>query len=142
MKAWTFTILRNAFLSDKRRSWRNQPLNPVVAETMLVANDDPASAEDLLDVRNAMQLLPIDQREALILIGAAGLSYEQAAEICGCAVGTIKSRVSRARDALTAILETCEKGRRLKSEVTASTVLEDILAEVAVIRGGRLQACA
>ena len=77
LKAWTFTILRNLFLSDARRSWRTQPLDPVVAENTLVANDDPFPSEELLDVRNAMQLLPDDQREALILVGPAGLSYEE-----------------------------------------------------------------
>src|SRR4030095_578774 len=59
---------------------------------------------DLEDFRAALQTLPEDQREAIILIGASGFSYEEAAEICGCAVGTIKSRVSRARSRLQEIL--------------------------------------
>ena len=97
MKAWAFTILRNQFISGRRRAWRTQPLDTTVAENTLVANDDPSAGEDLLDVRNAMQLLPHDQKEALILAGPAGLTYEETARICGCAIGTIKSRVSRAR---------------------------------------------
>jgi RNA polymerase sigma-70 factor (ECF subfamily) len=60
---------------------------------------------DLKDFRAALERLPEDQREAIILIGASGFSYEEAAEICGCAVGTIKSRVSRARAKLQEILE-------------------------------------
>ena len=52
---------------------------------------------DLQDFRSALEQLPEDQREAIILIGASGFSYEEAADICGCAVGTIKSRVNRAR---------------------------------------------
>ena len=66
---------------------------------------------DLEDFRKALQLLPEDQREAIILIGASGFSYEEAAEICGCAVGTIKSRVSRARSRLQEVLEDLRRGR-------------------------------
>lgn len=100
MKAWTFTILRNCFYSDKRRSWRRQSLDPEVAEATLVAGDNPEDSMELLAVRNAISRLPDDQRDSLILVGAGGLSYEEVASICGCAVGTIKSRVSRARKAL------------------------------------------
>jgi RNA polymerase sigma-70 factor (ECF subfamily) len=134
MKAWTFTILRNVFLSEKRRGWRTQPLDPVVAESTLVANDDPEAAENLLDVRNAMQLLPVEQREALILAGSAGLTYEETAEIVGCAVGTVKSRVSRGREALAAILAGKGRGQRLKSSETASTIFESMLTEATVLR--------
>ena len=111
MKAWTFMIVRNQFLSDKRRSWRSQPLDPEVAERTLIAADNPGATLEVADVRRAMMMLSDEQREALILIGAAGMSYEEAAEICQTAVGTIKSRVSRARTALQIILsggELCE----------------------------------
>ena len=108
LKAWAFTILRNTFYSEKRRSWRRQPLDPEVAEATLVANDDASASMELLALRNAMNRLPDDQREALILVGAGGMPYEEVAEICGCAVGTIKSRVNRARNALAVILETNE----------------------------------
>jgi RNA polymerase sigma-70 factor (ECF subfamily) len=56
------------------------------------------------EFRGALEKLPQDQREALILVGASGFSYEDAASICGCAVGTIKSRVNRARSKLAALL--------------------------------------
>jgi RNA polymerase sigma-70 factor (ECF subfamily) len=56
-------------------------------------------------MRAALQELPEDQREAIILVGAAGLSYEEAAEVCGCALGTIKSRVNRARTRLAILLD-------------------------------------
>ena len=59
---------------------------------------------DMLDFTAALQQLPDDQREALLLVGAEGFSYEEAAEMCGCAVGTIKSRVSRARRRLAEML--------------------------------------
>lgn len=104
-KAWTFTILRNAFYSEKRRSWRSTGLEPGVAEATLVASDDPDKGLELVALRNALDHLPQDQREAIILVGAGGMAYEEAAEIVGCAVGTIKSRVSRARKALAALLD-------------------------------------
>ncbi len=134
LKAWLFMILRNHFLSEKRRSWRSLPLDPEVAENTLVANDSPSSAEELVDLRSAMQLLPDDQREALILVGAAGLSYEETAAICGCAIGTIKSRVSRARTALAAILETRISGSRASSDTCATQVCNLILAEATTLQ--------
>ncbi len=105
MKAWTFMILRNQFYSDKRRSWRSTQLDQEVAERTLVAIDDPGSPLALDELRLAMAMLPLEQREALILVGAGGFAYEEAADICGCAVGTVKSRVSRARKAIQAILD-------------------------------------
>jgi RNA polymerase sigma-70 factor, ECF subfamily len=105
MRAWVFMIVRNQFYSEKRRSWRASQLDPAVAEATLVAVDDPTAALSLDEVRRAVTLLPEEQREALILIAAGGLAYEEAAEICGVAVGTMKSRVSRARDRLALILE-------------------------------------
>ena len=105
MKAWTFMILRNQFYSDKRRSWRSTQLDQEAAERTLVAVDDPSSPLALDELRRSIQKLPHEQREALILVGAGGFAYEEAAEICGCAVGTVKSRVSRARRALHQILD-------------------------------------
>lgn len=104
-KAWTFTILRNAFYSEKRRSWRSTALAPGMAEAALVAPDNPGKGLELAALRNALDLLPQDQREAIILVGAGGMAYDEAAEIVGCAVGTIKSRVSRARKALADMLD-------------------------------------
>jgi RNA polymerase sigma-70 factor, ECF subfamily len=129
LKAWMFTILRNHFYSGKRRSWRSLPLEQGVAENLLVANDDPSAREELVDVRNAMQLLPDNQREALILCGAAGLSYEEAARICGCAVGTIKSRISRARTALEALLTDLETGSRERTGVSAGQAFDNIMQQ-------------
>ncbi len=104
LKAWTFTILRNQFYSIKRRSWRATSLEPEVAEQTIVANSDPEQSVHLNELRRGLDMLKDDQREALILVGATGLSYEEAAAICDCAVGTIKSRVSRARKALEVIM--------------------------------------
>src|SRR3954463_10551087 len=94
MKGLTFMILRNQFYSDKRRSWRSTQLDQEAAERTLVAIDDPASPLALDELRLSIAKLPPEQREALILVGAGGFAYEEAADICGCAVGTVKSRVS------------------------------------------------
>jgi len=110
MKAWTFRILRNQFVSDRRRSWRTEPLDPEVAARTLVATDDPSAALDVSDVRRGMMRLPDEQREALILVAAAGMSYEEAASVCQTAIGTIKSRVNRARAALQIILAAGDLG--------------------------------
>jgi len=104
-RAWTFTILRNVFYSEKRRSWRSTELSPEMAERTLVASDDPSKGMELVALRNALDHLPDDQREAIILVGTGGMAYDEAAQIIGCAVGTIKSRVSRARKALAEMLD-------------------------------------
>jgi RNA polymerase sigma-70 factor, ECF subfamily len=136
LKAWTFTILRNLFYSEKRRSWRRQQLDPEVAEATLVANDDPSSAMDLLALRTGLTVLPEDQREALILVGAGGLSYEETAEICGCAVGTIKSRVSRARKALAEIIDKTQGGFSGDGTLRASEAFDDIMKQADELSSG------
>jgi RNA polymerase sigma-70 factor (ECF subfamily) len=103
LKAWTFMIVRNQFYSEKRRSWRSSSLDPELAENTLVAVTNADAALELDEMRRALAMLPVEQREALIMVGAGGLSYEEVADICGVAIGTIKSRVSRARDRLALI---------------------------------------
>ena len=105
LKAWLFTILRNQFYSDRRRAWRQMPWDAEAAERIAGCNDDQAWAAELSDTARALKALPSEQREALILVGAGGFAYEEAARISNCAVGTVKSRVARARKALIAILD-------------------------------------
>jgi RNA polymerase sigma-70 factor (ECF subfamily) len=105
LKAWLIVIQRNAFLSAKRRNWREVDWNPAVIEPILVTQGAQQPGAELADLRRAMTLLPHDQHEALILVGAAGFTYREAASICGCAVGTMKSRVSRARQAVVSLMD-------------------------------------
>lgn len=105
MKAWLFTILRNEFYSQMRKKGREVQDTEGTFTDSLAVHPAQDSALDMQDFKKALDTLPEDQREAIVLIGASGFSYEEAAEICGCAVGTIKSRVSRARLRLTEILE-------------------------------------
>ena len=105
LKAWLFTILRNQFYSDRRRAWRQAPWDEGAAERVPAPSGAQGWAVQLSDTTRALRHLPNEQREALILVGAGGFSYEDAARICNCAVGTVKSRVARARKALITSLE-------------------------------------
>ncbi|MDW6021692.1 sigma-70 family RNA polymerase sigma factor [Mesorhizobium sp. BAC0120] len=105
LKAWLFTILRNEFYSQMRKRGREVQDSEGAMTARLAVHPSQEGKLDLDDFRKALQQLPEDQREAIILIGASGFSYEEAAEICDCAVGTIKSRVSRARARLQEILK-------------------------------------
>lgn len=105
IKAWLFTILRNEFYSQMRKRGREVQDSDGFYTERLAVHPSQYGSLDLQDFRKALNELPDDQREAIILIGASGFSYEEAAEICDCAVGTIKSRVSRARVRLQELLE-------------------------------------
>jgi RNA polymerase sigma-70 factor (ECF subfamily) len=105
LKAWLFTILRNQFYSDRRRAWRQAPWDQEMAERIPGTRSDQGWSAELSDTARALRCLSDEQREALILVGAGGFSYEDAAAICNCAVGTVKSRVARARRALISILD-------------------------------------
>jgi RNA polymerase sigma-70 factor, ECF subfamily len=104
MSAWLFTILRNLFRSEYRKRRREvEDVDGSYAD-QLTSLPEQTGRLELAEFREALNLLPPEQRESLILVGATGFSYEEAAQICGCAVGTIKSRVNRARRRLAEIL--------------------------------------
>ena len=130
MKSWAFVILRNCFLSQMRRKKFTADYDELAAERLLVAPDDQDDSLHLGDVQRGLMLLPVDQREALVLIGAGQLSYEEAAAICGCAVGTMKSRVSRARTALHDILEGGQMPLRSADMIPASEAFRTIMDDV------------
>jgi RNA polymerase sigma-70 factor, ECF subfamily len=104
MRAWLFTILRNNFYSSRRKLNREvADVDNVFSETLAVKPDHDGRMQ-MADFKEALNQLPDEQREALILVGASGFAYEEAAEMCGVATGTIKSRVNRARAKLTELL--------------------------------------
>lgn len=103
-RAWIFVILRNIFLSEMRRNKFRGEWNDLTAEKKLIAEAAQERHIELSDLQRALGMLPLGQREALILVGAGGFSYQDAADITGVAVGTVKSRVARARTALEEIL--------------------------------------
>jgi RNA polymerase sigma-70 factor (ECF subfamily) len=103
LKAWMFTIVRNTFYTNYKKK-RREVAAPL-EETGTVSTE--ATQEWTLtmeEVNTAMENLPGDQKQALMLVGTSGMSYERAAEVCGCALGTIKSRVSRGRTKLRELL--------------------------------------
>ena len=104
LRAWLFTILRNHYYSQLRKAKREvEDADGRLAARLAVRPEQDGSV-DLEDFKLAFKQLQPDHREVLTLVGASGRSYEEAAEICGCAVGTIKSRVNRARRKLTELL--------------------------------------
>jgi RNA polymerase sigma factor (sigma-70 family) len=131
MRAWTFIILRNLYLSQMRRARFKGEWDDMAADKLLAA---PASQDrhvELADMQRALMHLPQPQREALILVGAGGFAYEEAAEICGVAVGTIKSRVARGRVALEALLsEGALPSRRDAPSTHGRGALETIMDQV------------
>jgi RNA polymerase sigma-70 factor, ECF subfamily len=106
LKAWLFTILRNAYFSELRKTKREIADSEGQLAAKLSVPPEQQGHLDLLDLNRALSKLPPDQREALILVGAEGFSYEDAANISGCAVGTVKSRVNRARTRLNELMST------------------------------------
>jgi RNA polymerase sigma-70 factor (ECF subfamily) len=110
MSAWLFTILRNLFYSEYRKRRREVADADGQIAGKLASVPSQNAHMDFLDFQEALQQLSPDQREALILVGASGMSYEEAAEICGCAVGTMKSRVNRARNRLAQLLAVSAEG--------------------------------
>ena len=104
LKAWLFTILRNTYFSELRHLKREMEDADGIHAGRAAVHPAQHGHMDMCDLQDALKLLQDDQREALVLICAAGMSYEEAAEIAGCAVGTIKSRVNRARAKLSEIM--------------------------------------
>jgi RNA polymerase sigma-70 factor (ECF subfamily) len=104
LRAWLFTILRNAFLSQQRKRAKEVSDSTGSFAAKLASKPDHDGRLALQELNDALRTLPVEQREALLLVGALGFSVEEAAETCGCAPGTIKSRANRGRKALAALL--------------------------------------
>jgi RNA polymerase sigma-70 factor (ECF subfamily) len=104
IKAWLFTILRNEYFSQLRKRRREVEDADGDYAGSVVTPGGQESQLDMADLRIALQQLPDDQREAVVLVGASGFSYQEVAEICHVPVGTVKSRVNRARTKLAVLL--------------------------------------
>lgn len=103
-RAWIFMILRNQFYTTMRKNSRMTSWDPEAAERLLVEAAPQQHHIHMSDVEAALQKLSPEQREILLIVGAGGASYEEAAEITGCAIGTVKSRLARGRVALAALI--------------------------------------
>ena len=104
MTAWLFTILRNHFYNEYRRRRREVPDSYGSFSATLTSQPEQDGRVQLADFRAALAMLPDDQSEAVLLVGGAGLSYEEAAEVCHCPVGTVKSRANRGRARLAELM--------------------------------------
>jgi RNA polymerase sigma-70 factor (ECF subfamily) len=128
MKAWLLTILRNQYYSELRcRKFEVEDPDDEHASGIAVQPEHEVELE-LEDLTRALSTLPSERREALLLVCAGGLSYKQAADVCNCAVGTIKSRIARARDHLVALLGSDESMPTLAAANASTRVIDARLA--------------
>ena len=133
LKAWLCKILRNEFYSHQRRAWRQAPWCTVFEETIPSPPGEQMSAIDLCEAACAMNGLPDPQREALILVGVCGFSYEETAWLLGGTLGTVKSRVARARISLLNILQS-RRLRRTKLHPATRTAFDEWLIQLDQLR--------
>lgn len=126
MRAWLFTILRNTYYSSKRK-YHRETSDPdgILTDSMAVKPDHDGRLQ-YLDFRKAFDLLPDDQREVLMLVGASGFTYEETAEMTGVAIGTVKSRVNRARARLAELLELHDGAIELTDKSTIAVVSRNL----------------
>ena len=139
MRPWLFRILRNEFYQHTRRAWRSTELEPEQAERTLLANESLEARSDFRVLQAAIDSLPQSQRDAIILVVAAGFTYDEAGLICDCSAGTIKSRVSRARDAVLHTMTQAENGHSTTggpSELSQATRgLDELLSDIRRLSG-------
>ena len=105
LKSWLFTIMRNAHRNNYNISRRETSENYEILVQRLSSSPAQEGVAAMSDFKSMLMVLPDEQQEVLILVGGLGFSYEDTAEVLGCAVGTVKSRLSRARERLTLLLE-------------------------------------
>lgn len=129
MRAWLFTIVRNTFYSLHRKRQREiEDPDGIMSGAMAVKPDHDGRLM-MDEFRVAFGKLTDEQREVLTLVGAEGFSYEEAAEMCGCAVGTVKSRTNRARKRLAELMHlTDEDALEITDDITQSIVSESSAA--------------
>lgn len=132
-KAWTFTILRNHFYSEARRARFHGEYDEIAAERILCAPASQEGAIELADVLRALATIPETYREALILVAAGNLSYEEIAEICGIALGTVKSRICRARAMLSRVIESGQLPDARHDFVLTGDAIDAFFAELGKI---------
>jgi RNA polymerase sigma-70 factor (ECF subfamily) len=134
-KGWILKIARNHFYSQRRRVWRETPLDVAMSAQIPAVGTDQVQSLMLNDLRNALNALSDEQREATILVGAGGFSHRQAAEMCDVPEGTMKSRVCRARAKLASLLESGEVSHDAKPAWLAAQL---IMAELSTLSTARI----
>jgi RNA polymerase sigma-70 factor (ECF subfamily) len=116
LRAWLFTIMHNHYVNMVRRAMREEATVDIDrVSSALVATTDPTASRRLCELEHALACLSGEQREVILLVGLEGMSYETAARILSVPVGTVRSRLSRGRDALRRLLDLPQKGDRASS---------------------------
>jgi RNA polymerase sigma-70 factor (ECF subfamily) len=138
LKAWVFTILRHEYCSHNRRAWRQMPWDTQLVEAIPAVPNEHQWATELSDTACAMTMLPDTQRAALILVAVGGFSYADAATLSRTPVGTVKSRVGRARRRLKEILDD-RTPLPARSRPAHSSAMNDILAQLSHLSRGDAQ---
>jgi RNA polymerase sigma-70 factor, ECF subfamily len=124
MRAWLFTIMHNQHVNTVRRESREQGTVDIDAmSSSLVATTDPTAFRQLRELEFALARLPDEQREVILLVGLEGMSYETAARVLGVPVGTVRSRLSRARDTLRRLMGMNEQTNRANGAAQRRLVL-------------------
>lgn len=118
LRAWLFTILRNSWYTGLAKRRREVPDEEGRYAAGLTAEASQEWTAELTSLQSALNALPPEHREAIVMVGAVGLSYQEAADISGCAVGTIKSRVNRARHRLALLLDVDAPMEPVKNVIT------------------------
>ena len=123
MRAWLFTILRNTFYSNRRKAVREvEDTTGAITDSLSVKPAHDGRLQ-LAEFRAALAELPVEQREVLTLIGVLQYSYEEAAEVCGVKVGTIKSRLNRGREALAVKMQINDSDRMELTDAATHAVV-------------------
>lgn len=129
LRAWLLTILRNTYYSGRRKQAREVADSDGAMTERLATKPDHDGRLALADLASAFARLPPEQREVLILVGAMGFSIEEAAETCGCAPGTVKSRANRGRRALAVMLDLADgEGMDLTENTTLAVISAQAVA--------------
>ncbi len=136
-KAWIFTIMRNQFYSEARRNRFCGDYDEAVAERVLCTSGSQEESMALADVLRALATLPDTHREALILVAIGGMSYSEIADICGIALGTVKSRICRARAMLTNVIESGQLPDFRHNFLLAGEAVDAFFAELDRVANGQ-----
>src|ERR1700719_1843169 len=122
IRAWLFTIMHNHYVNMVRRAMRDEATVDI-EQMSLVAVTDPTASSQLRELDQALARLPGEQREVILLVGLEGMSYETAANVLSAPVGTVRSRLSRGRDALRRLMGLPEKAERAVTAPSAAVPL-------------------
>lgn len=114
IRAWLFTILHNVYANSARRHNRAPPLQPLIEQDAAVAADGADQAMNLSDLQAALDRLPDEQRQVLLLVAVEQLSYAEVAGILAVPIGTVMSRLSRARERMRTLLQDDNDRPRLR----------------------------